>query len=524
MAQFSLKQMNLQDYWNIVLRRRKMIILPIVIVMVLAIPCIAMMTPIYEAKNILISEKIDTGSVLEGVGRIKVPDAEKSHTAKDKILSGPYMRQVAEREAIIAYLRQNKKNKKKSIEIDDAVDYLRSITQVKQRQEWITIIVQHFDPKMATSVANTVGDIYVENTVESRKNAAETSYEFLETQVEEAAENLKKAENAYNTAREKGVMDTLKSEDAGVLGTINKLDQQLADVDWQLEEARSELEDARSSSRNPAIVSKYVDKETESLELQLTGLKAQLQRLLQTYNEEWPDVKKLKASILRVENELSKKGAKSSNAGMTREERVAVWQGQLKTLTNKKRSLELIIESRKVVLRDLPQRQAELEKLKQAKDIQADMYADILRKRNEVKYTRAAEIGQLGRVSKIFDEAVEPREPVKPDRVKLMMMAMGLGIMIACGAAFLAEYFDQSIHGPEDIKRYFAIPVMGTIPVLTATAPAERKKKQNIKKLTILIVMALAIGMLCVDILAAKVTGKKPMFVNLLRFVLRMIR
>ena len=81
MAQFSLKQMNLQDYWNVVSRRKKMMILPVVIVMVLAIPAILLMTPIYQAENILITERTDTGSVLEGVGSIKVPDAEKSYTA-----------------------------------------------------------------------------------------------------------------------------------------------------------------------------------------------------------------------------------------------------------------------------------------------------------------------------------------------------------------------------------------------------------------------------------------------------------
>jgi len=524
MAQFSLKQMSLQDYWNIVLRRKKMLMLPTVIVMAIAIPCISMMTPIYEAKTILISERIDTGSVLEGVGKIKVPAAEKSHTAKDKILSGPYMRQVAEREAIIAYLQRNKKSKKKDIEVDDAVDYLRSITQVKQSQEWITIIVQHFDPKMAASIANTVGNIYVENTVASRRDAAETSYDFLEEQLKETEQNLRKARDAYRAALEKGVWDTLNSEDAGVLGTVNKLNHELATVEWQLEDARRALEDARSSTRNTAIVSKYTDPEVASLEAQLAGLKTQLQQLLQTYNEEWPDVKKLRASILQVENELVKKKAKSPNAGMTREERITVWQEQLKSLTNKKMSLESTIESRKAVLRDLPQRQSELDTLKSAKDIQADMHADILRKLNEVKYTRAAEMGQLGRVSKIFDRAIEAREPVKPNRIKLMIMAMGLGIMIACGAAFLSEYFDHSIQGPEDIKRYFAVPVMGTIPVLTALGPAERQKKQNIKKLSILIVMALVIGMLCVDILAAKVTGKKPMFVNLIRLVLQIVK
>lgn len=523
MAHFSLKQMNLQDYWNVVLRRKKMMILPVVIVMVLAIPAISLMTPIYQAETVLISEKIDTGAVLEGVGNIKVPDAEKSYAARDKIISKPYMRQVAEREGIVEYLKQTRKNQKNPITINAAADYLCDITRVRERREMITITVEQPDPKMVASIANTIGEIYVENTVASREDATEASYKFLEEQLKETAENLRQAKDAYDEESKESMLDTLNNKDEGLVAAVNNLNGELINVEWQLEEARSLFEDARSSSRNPTRVSRYADPKIVSLEAELEGLNVQLQRMLQTYEEEWPDVKRLKASILQLENELTKKKAESPNAGMTREERITFWEDQIKTLTNKKQSLRKTIDSQEAVLRELPQRRSKLEELKSDKDLQVKLYTDILQKLNEVKVTRAAEIGRLGRVSKIFDRATEPKYPVKPNRMKYTIMALALGIMIGLSATFLAEYFDHSIYGVEDVKRYFAVPVMGTIPVLANSRPGDRKSKQS-KKLSLLLAVALVIGMLLVDILMAKITGKKPMFVGLIRFMLRMIK
>jgi len=502
-----------------------MMILPVVIVMVLAIPAISMMIPIYQAETILSSERMDTGAVLEGVGNIKVPDAEKIYTAKDKILSRPYMRQVAEREGIVGYLEQTRKkrNRKKPITIDEAAGYLCSIARVKEKREMIYITVEHSDPKMAAGIANTIGDVYVENTVASREDATEESYKFLEEQVKETTENLRRAKDAYDAELKESMLDTLNNENDGLVEKVNKLNDELIDVQLQLENARSQLEDARLSSRNPTRVSRFLDPEIASLEAELSGLNIRLQSLLQTYDEGWPEVIRLRANILQLENELDKKRAESPNAGMTREERITFWEDQIKTLTNRRQNLKKIIESKEAVLRELPKRRSKLDELKTEKDLQVTLYTQILQKRNDVKYTRAVEMGRLGRVSKIFDKAIEPKDPVKPNRMKYMMMSMALGIMIGISATFLAEYFDHSIHGPEDIKRYFAVPVMGTVPILTDFRQAERTKRQN-KRLSILIALALVIGMLFVDILAAKMTGKKPMFVSFIRLAIRMIK
>ena len=74
------------------------------------------------------------------------------------------------------------------------------------------------------------------------------------------------------------------------------------------------------------------------------------------------------------------------------------------------------------------------------------------------------EIKKVDSVS-IVDEAVAPANPVKPNKMLNILIALLVGLMAAVGLAFLLEYLDNTIKTSEEAENILGIPVLGLIPL-----------------------------------------------------------
>jgi capsular polysaccharide biosynthesis protein len=74
------------------------------------------------------------------------------------------------------------------------------------------------------------------------------------------------------------------------------------------------------------------------------------------------------------------------------------------------------------------------------------------------------EIKKVDSVS-IVDEAVAPANPVKPNKMLNILIALLVGLMAAGGLAFLLEYLDNTIKTSEEAEKILGIPVLGLIPL-----------------------------------------------------------
>jgi capsular polysaccharide biosynthesis protein len=64
----------------------------------------------------------------------------------------------------------------------------------------------------------------------------------------------------------------------------------------------------------------------------------------------------------------------------------------------------------------------------------------------------------------VWEDATVPNAPVSPDPVRNGLLALGLGLMLGTGLAFLLEYVDNSWRSPEEVEQVLGIPAFGTIP------------------------------------------------------------
>jgi capsular polysaccharide biosynthesis protein len=65
---------------------------------------------------------------------------------------------------------------------------------------------------------------------------------------------------------------------------------------------------------------------------------------------------------------------------------------------------------------------------------------------------------------KVVEPARTPLEPFKPDRMRIVLMGIVLGLVIGAGAAVAVELMDSSFKKVEDIQDHLGLPVLGITP------------------------------------------------------------
>jgi capsular polysaccharide biosynthesis protein len=64
----------------------------------------------------------------------------------------------------------------------------------------------------------------------------------------------------------------------------------------------------------------------------------------------------------------------------------------------------------------------------------------------------------------VWEYAEVPEEPVGPNPLRDGLLALGLGLMLGIGLAFLLEYLDDSWRSPEEVEQALGVPSFGVIP------------------------------------------------------------
>lgn len=78
----------------------------------------------------------------------------------------------------------------------------------------------------------------------------------------------------------------------------------------------------------------------------------------------------------------------------------------------------------------------------------------------------------------VLEQAVMPQKPIKPNRMKLIVMSLGLAAMAGFGLALLAETLNKSIRTRKDLLACADGALIVSIPVITTKADVRRTRRK----------------------------------------------
>ncbi len=336
--------------------------------------------------------------------------------------------------------------------------FLVSKVRVEPRRgtRLVDIKVQDPDPKLATEIANGVAQAYGRFTLETRVKIARDALSWLSEQMSELKTKVEDSEIALQRYRQRAgiiVIDQQKNVTAQRIKELNTmyLDAQATRV--AVEARLREMQVlARTGATSPSGVALVDNPSIQRLRAEATDLDVQLSKALKIYKEKHPEVLKIRSQIDHV-NERIKAEVQLVLRAAEAEYRLA--KSREDTMLQK-------LNAAKQEVQDLSEKEVQYGVLAREAGSNQQLYDMILKRAKEASLSGGSEATNVH----VVEEAVVPKVPVSPRKARNILLAAVVGLILSVGLAFFLEYYDTSIHTPDEVERYLGLPTLGVIPLL----------------------------------------------------------
>ncbi len=178
----------------------------------------------------------------------------------------------------------------------------------------------------------------------------------------------------------------------------------------------------------------------------LLDVAAELRGRLMEYSSGHPKVLEVRARLDGIKEQLRVETGKRTS-----------------TLRTEIRSVDNQISVLQVKLRDVPDDEIQLARLKRDKETAEKLYTFFAEKLEETRVQEAGVTSDL----KVINPPFVSRGPVNSrGRLKSALIAFVISILFGCSAVFIAEYLDNTIKDPDAVSTKLNIAIFASIPVI----------------------------------------------------------
>ncbi|HEX3186026.1 MAG TPA: polysaccharide biosynthesis tyrosine autokinase [Pyrinomonadaceae bacterium] len=309
----------------------------------------------------------------------------------------------------------------------------------------------HTDPELAQKVANTIAEVFRSNNIERITSNSSKAEDVLIREINTQQDKIRQdTEALFNYARETGLPPDLNS-------ALDVEGQRLAELSRQALDAQKKRQTTNAvylsaaANKDPLTVPDVQKSErVANLQDRISGFEERLAALKITYTDDWPEVKKVKASIERLKEEL--KSEANEAIGSLKAEYDAAVEDE-KNIQKRYLAQRAITDQQSRDRIEMAAYSQRLEAAKQNLSILQQKYREI-------------QIAQGDKGSEIAIESYSrvPRAPVGPPRIRNVVIAFLLSLVAGVGLAFLLDFLDDTVKSLDDVDRYVHLPALAMIP------------------------------------------------------------
>jgi capsular exopolysaccharide synthesis family protein len=355
----------------------------------------------------------------------------------------------------------------------------------------LTVNVQDSDPELAAKVVYKVAELFIEEDAELETAGTQKAFKDLGSSIEELKLTIAKQEtDLIDYMRSSGLPLQEKGQDlnAARLGGMSEAWIKAMESRRQIEARYNAAVAASKRGQGMNIPDLYENKifqdtmrlnterraklqdQIREIDKQIQDAETQRDELLVTYTPEYKKVKEREqtiASLKAAKGKMETQVSKIIDLDQKKIEKDAVG-GALVTLRSQLDSAKIQEAESQVAYDDESvranaqgQTQTKLTTLKREIETNRDLLDTYTQRQKEQELALSS-----GRPSniKIQNRAVVPDEPIGPNRVRNILIALLFSLGAGIGLAFLLEYLDDSVHSSEDVSRHLGLPTLALIP------------------------------------------------------------
>jgi succinoglycan biosynthesis transport protein ExoP len=484
------RDVHLKDYWDIVVKRWRLIAVCLGLGLVGGVLATVLTRPVYKATAVLDVVKQESNPLGFGAAQGMGTDPEFLPSQTQLMQSREIGERVVRKLNLLAdpdfnpkhyrkYLPDAKGNAKtppKEDIVDAAVDVQGNIEALIVRPT--TLVQLSYDApsaQLAAAIANEIAEAYIQWNAESRYRTMGQSSQFLATQIEQArAEADAKEKELLAYSRQKDMV----SADPQANPAVQKFNSLTTDLGTATADRVAKEAHYEETRNMPAET--LADAASGGA---VSNQRAELQKMERDYNDklsiykpEWPAMQQSKAQIEETRKNLET--LKSETAGRA----IEAARTEYLIAMRREQSVKTMARSQKTEALSQGNDAIEYRNLRVEVDTKRALLDSLLKQQAETDVVSRLRDEQITNV-RIVDRALPPPEPFKPSYKKNLLMALVCGGGLGVGLAFLLAQLDRSLRTPEQVEQYLQLPALGVIPAYEAS-PGRRGMGRRLRRKT----------------------------------------
>ncbi len=346
------------------------------------------------------------------------------------------------------------------------------------------------DRQMAQKVVQAFLQILMNDTLGQNTASTETAQNFLQQQVQVYGERLNEAEQKL-AAFQKANVGFIPSQGGNDYFTrLQAAEKQLQDLRGQYDTAvagrATTQQQMQTMATSPS--SAGLDPRAQEIDKQISTYQQQLNQLLLSYTDEYPDVISTRRMIAQLKARraaLQKEGAGTSMMGVVSDN--PVYQEMQKSMYTSQvniRTLGSQISLQKQQIADLKSNvdrisdvQATLQGLMRNYNTTKKQYDQLTERLNTAELSQDATQSGNNLKFRIINPPVVPLQPVSPKRGLLLLLTLALALAIGAGFAYFLHKIKPVFVSLNGLRGFGDYPVLGALSLIESPSRTREQRR-----------------------------------------------
>ncbi|EGR2354096.1 polysaccharide biosynthesis tyrosine autokinase [Vibrio alginolyticus] len=320
------------------------------------------------------------------------------------------------------------------------------------------------DPKLATTIANAVGQAYIDANFEAKLVVTQNAATWLTNNSQKLEERLRNSEQALQEFLLKEGLIDINGIDEIYANELEELTRKLNIAVNKRIEAQTLIQLLRRKSSQSLDSLLSIDEfanQAQIRDLKLSEAQAakNLSELAQRYGPKHDRMIQAKAQLAEIQSRTQQ---------LIRDISFSKQQDLLAAKAQED-MLRAELDNKKSDFQSLGSQKARYEQLKREVESNKALYEAFLNREKETNATS----DYKNVTARFTDKAIIPLFPVAPQRIKLVLIATFFGFAIACALVIILETMREVIRSTADVQEKLGVTCLGVIPMV---------KKRNLRK------------------------------------------
>jgi succinoglycan biosynthesis transport protein ExoP len=339
------------------------------------------------------------------------------------------------------------------------------------------IVYRDGTPERTQRVANRLAAVFVDEHSRSRAVQAEDTTEFLRTQLQSSQERITNLEQQLRRVKELH-MGRLPEQTEANLQALGAVRQQLDATSNNLRYEQDRLSfierQIQAMRQGASSAPGGGSAAAPSPQQRINTLQRDLAAARSKYTEKHPEVLALEdelkiaraeAAALRGQSDSSREeqlGADPVYQQLTSDHSLA--QARIRNLQRAEAQLRSDIMRYQQRVEAAPMVEQELAATQREYDLERENYKNLSGRHTAAQMQAQLAEQRGGERFSVLNKAVLPESPESPNRLAILLVALGVGLVLGWAAALGRDYLDNAVRDARSLQNDFDVPVLAEIP------------------------------------------------------------